>query len=91
MIRNTLSRKENCSRIIKKVNAGHKMYSRAVWNNIINAENKVYLERTQKSFYTMVLGENNKSYLEPFLRVKLVNCKNYRAKSYLKICQAKLS
>ena len=105
VITNTLSWDENCTRIIKKVNArmlllrkvwsfGSSLYemvqlwktfclsvleqSCAVWSNSLTAENESDLERTQKTFCKMVLGEKYRSYFEALTVLNLQTLKSRR-------------
>ena len=105
VLTNTLSWDENCTRIIKKVNARmlllRKVWSFgsskeemvqlwktfclslleqscAVWNSGLTVENETDLERTQKTFCKMVLGDKYKSYFEALTLLNLQTLKSRR-------------
>ena len=118
VITNTLSWTENCTKIIKKVNARmlllRKVWSFgstkeemvqlwktfclsileqscAVWGNGLTAKNKADLERTQKTFCKMVLGENFKSYFEALKTLNLQTLKIRRKNLTLRFAQQSLA
>ena len=118
IITNTLSWNENCSRIIKKVNARMQLLRKvwsfgsnreemvnlwktyclsildqscAVWSNGLTAENEQDLERTQKTFCKLVLGENYTSYFEALSTLNLETLKIRRQKLTLRFAKQSLA
>ena len=118
VITNTLSWDENCTRIIKKVNARmlllRKVWSFgssleemvqlwktfclsileqscAVWTNSLTAENEADLERTQKTFCKMLLGEKYQSYFESLTLLNLQTLKSRRDTLTLRFAKQSLA
>ena len=118
ILTDTLSWNENCSRIIKKVNARMQLLRKvwsfgsnmeemvnlwktyclsildqscAVWSNGLTDENEQDLERTQKTFCKLVLGEKYTSYFEALFFLNLETLKTRRKRLTLRFTKQSLA